>query len=119
MMLYGLKEASVINRSTINLLGLKPVTRSMCYDFYVKINSELETADAIKESVSWWQDNKYKLNELWWVLNYYSESLDPDRNLRAYVEQHLDALALEKTAAMENVLEDASAATETRALEQA
>lgn len=119
MMLYGLKEACVINRSTINILGLKPVTRSMCYDFYVKINSELETADAIKESVSWWQDNKYKLNELWWVLNYYSESLDPERNLRAYVEKHLDALALEKTATMENALEDAGAATEIPVLEQA
>jgi hypothetical protein len=104
MMLYGVKEAGVIDRNTISVLGLKPVTRSMCYEFYVKINSELDTADAIKESVSWWQDNKYKLNELWWVLNYYSESLDPDRELRAYVEHHLDALALEKTAAMENIL---------------
>ena len=103
-MFYGVKEAGVINRSTVSVLGLKPVTRNMCYEFYVKINSELETADAIKESVSWWQDNKYKLNELWWVLNYYSESLDPDRELRAYVEHHLDALALEKTATMENIL---------------
>jgi len=115
MMLKGLKEAGVINRSTLSVLGLKPVTRNMCYDFYVKINSELETADAIKESVSWWQDNKYKLNELWWVLNYYSESLDPERDLRAYVEQHLDALALEKAAAMET----APAEEEAQVLEQA
>ena len=105
----------MINRSTVSVLGLKPVTRNMCYDFYVKINSELETADAIKESVSWWQDNTYKLNELWWVLNYYSESLDPDRDLRAYVEQHLDALALEKTTAMENALSK----EESQTLEQA
>jgi hypothetical protein len=95
----GLKEAGMINRSTINVLNLKPVTRSMCYDFYQKINTEFNTPDAIRESVSWWQDNKDKLNELWWVLNYYSESLDPERELRARVEHHLDILALEKTAA--------------------
>lgn len=93
----------MINRSTVKALGLKPVTRNMCYDFYVKINSELETPGAIKESVSWWQDDGTKLNELWWVLNYYSESLDPDRNLRAFVERHLDALAREKTAALPEV----------------
>jgi hypothetical protein len=90
------KEAGVINRKTVTALGLKPMTRSMCYDFYVKLNSELETPDAIKESVTWWQDDKEKLNHLWWVLNYYSETFDPNRNLRAYVERHLDALAEEK-----------------------
>jgi hypothetical protein len=83
----------VINKNTVTALGLKPMTRSMCYDFYVKINSELGTSEAIKESVSWWQDDGEKLNHLWWVLNYYSENFDPDRNLRAYVETHLDRLA--------------------------
>ena len=92
----------MISRSTVSVLGLKPVTRSMCYDFYMKLSSETNTAGAIKESVSWWQDNKDKLNELWWVLNYYSESLDPERELRAHVESHLDSLALEKTAALED-----------------
>ncbi len=84
----------MINRTTVNTLGLKPVTRSMCHDFYLKINSESNTPDAIRESVSWWQADKDKLNLLWWVLNYYSDHLDPDRNLRAYVENHLDALAM-------------------------
>jgi hypothetical protein len=101
MMVLGLKEAGMICRNTVNVLNLKPVTRSMCYDFYKKINLELHSAEAIRESVSWWQDNKDKLNELWWVLNYYSQALDPERELRARVEYHLDTLALEKTAELE------------------
>lgn len=84
----------MINRTTVSALGLTPVTRSMCYDFYVKINSECTSPDAIRESVGWWHKDKDKLNNLWWVLNYYSDHLDPDRNLRAYVEKHLDALAV-------------------------
>ncbi|MFH2093713.1 MAG: hypothetical protein ABIJ31_15240 [Pseudomonadota bacterium] len=83
----------MINRNTVKILNLKPVTRTMCYDFYLKINSEFKTPDAIKESVSWWQDDKEKLNNLWWVLNYYSDRFDPDRNLRAFVERQLDSLA--------------------------
>ncbi len=83
----------MINRKTIKALNLRPVTRTMCFDFYTKINSEFDTSDSIKESVSWWQDDCDKLNNLWWVLNYYSDKLDPDRNLRAFVENHLDCLA--------------------------
>lgn len=66
----------------------------MCQEFYVKINSECDTPDAIRESVGWWKDDKDKLNHLWWVLNYYSDHLDPNRNIRAFVEKHLDNLAL-------------------------
>ncbi|MCF6246295.1 MAG: hypothetical protein L3J69_02930 [Desulfobacula sp.] len=83
----------MINRKTVKVLNLKPVTRTMCRDFYLKINSEFDTPDSIKESVSWWQDDVDKLNNLWWVLNYHSDKLDPDRNLRAFVENHLDCLA--------------------------
>lgn len=83
----------MISRSTVKILDLKPVTRKMCYDFYIEINSELETPESILESISWWQEDKEKLNRLWWVLNYYSEQLDPDRNLRAHVESRLDILA--------------------------
>ena len=83
----------MINRKTIKALNLKPVTRTMCFDFYTKINSEFDTPESIRESVSWWQDDGDKLNNLWWVLNYYSDKLDPDRNLRAFVENHLDCLA--------------------------
>ncbi|MBU1340022.1 MAG: hypothetical protein KKE44_18960 [Proteobacteria bacterium] len=86
----------MINRNTVKVLNLKPVTRSRCYDFYIKINSEFGTPEAIKESVTWWQDDYEKLNNLWWVLNYYSDRLDPDRNLRAFVERHLDCLAKKK-----------------------
>ena len=82
----------MINRKTVSALGLKPVTRSMCHEFYVKINTECDSPEAIMESVSWWQDDKEKLHRLWWVLNYYSDRLDPDRDLRAFVEKHLDAL---------------------------
>ncbi len=91
----------MINRNTVKVLGLKPITRTMCYDFYIKINSEFETPEAIKESVSWWQDDYEKLNNLWWVLNYHSDRLDPDRNLRAFVERHLDALAQKKDVSSE------------------
>ena len=86
----------MINRQTVKTLNLKPVTRTMCYDFYVKINSEFDTPEAIKESVTWWQDDGEKLNNLWWTLNYYSDNLDPDRNLRACVENYLDILASQK-----------------------
>ena len=90
----------MINRTTVKALDLKPVTRTMCYDFYLKINSEFDSPEAIKESVSWWQDDCEKLNNLWWVLNYYSDRFDPDRNLRAYVERYLDKLAKRKSRPM-------------------
>ncbi len=86
----------MINKNTVKLLNLKPITRTKCYDFYVKINSEFSTPEALKESVSWWQSDCEKLNSLWWVLNYHSDRLDPDRNLRAFVERHLDSLAQKK-----------------------
>ena len=86
----------MIDRTTVKALNLKPVTRTMCYDFYLKINSEFTSSEAIRASVSWWQDDCEKLNNLWWVLNYYSDRFDPDRNLRAFVERHLDFLAEQK-----------------------
>lgn len=86
----------MINRNTIRALSLEPVTRNSCYDFYVKINSEYENSGSIEESISWWQDDSKKLNTLWWVLNYYSDRLDPDRHLRAVVEHRLDDLAMRK-----------------------
>lgn len=95
----------MINKNTVKALSLKPVTRTMCYDFYLKLNSEFETPEAIKESVSWWQDDSEKLNNLWWVLNYYSDRFDPDRNLRAFVERYLDKLAQEKPVVQETVAE--------------
>ncbi len=88
----------MINRKTVKALNLKPITRTMCFEFYTRINSEFDTPDSIKESVSWWQDDGEKLNNLWWVLNYHSDKLDPDRNLRAFVEHHLDCLAQKKEA---------------------
>ncbi len=83
----------MINRNTVSVLSLKPVTRTGSYDFYVKINSEFENPDAIEESISWWQKDHKKLNELWWVLNYHSEEFDPERHLRAVIERKLDAIA--------------------------
>lgn len=83
----------MINRNTVKILSLKPITRTMCHEFYTKINTEFTSSAAIRESVSWWQDDPDKLNSLWWVLNYYSDRLDPDRNLRAFVEKKLDSLA--------------------------
>ena len=83
----------MINRDTVKILSLKPVTRKGSYDFYVKLNSEFENPDAIEESVSWWQEDYKKLNRLWWVLNYHSEEFDPERRLRAMIERKLDAIA--------------------------
>jgi hypothetical protein len=86
----------MINRNTVKVLDLKPVTRTACYNFYKKINSEFDTPEAIKEAVTWWQDDSKKLNNLWCVLNYYSDQFDPDRANRAFVERHLDNLASPK-----------------------
>ncbi len=83
----------MINRSTVTILSLKPVTRQGSYEFYVKLNSEFQTPDAIEESISWWQDDYKKLNRLWWVLNYHSEEFDPERHLRAVIERRLDSIA--------------------------
>ena len=83
----------MINRDTVTILSLKPITRKNSYDFYVKINSELDNPDAIEESISWWQDDSKKLNKLWWVLNYHSEEFDSERHLRAIIERKLDSIA--------------------------
>jgi hypothetical protein len=83
----------MINRDTVTILSLKPVTRKDSYDFYVKLNSEFDNPDAIEESISWWQDDYKKLNDLWWVLNYHSEEFDPERHLRAIIERKLDTIA--------------------------
>ena len=83
----------MINRDTVTILSLKPVTRNNSYDFYVKLNSEFEGPDAIEESISWWQEDHKKLNQLWWVLNYHSEEFDPERYLRAVIERKLDTIA--------------------------
>ena len=83
----------MINRNTVKTLHLKPITRTMCSDFYNEINTEFGTPEAIKETVSWWRHDSKKLNDLWWVLIYYSDRLDPDRHLRAVIERSLDMLA--------------------------
>jgi len=83
----------MINRDTVAALSLQPVTRKNSHDFYVKLNSEFEDPDAIEESISWWQDDYEKLNNLWWVLNYHSEEFDPERHLRAVIERKLDMIA--------------------------
>ena len=83
----------MINRDTVTILSLKPVTRKDSYNFYVKINTEFTNPDAIEESISWWQKDHKKLNKLWWVLNYHSEEFDPERHLRAVIERKLDSLA--------------------------
>ncbi len=92
----------MINRDTVTTLSLKPVTRDASYDFYVKLNSEFNSFDALEESISWWQDDYEKLNNLWWVLNYHSEELDPERRLRAVVERILDATATKLKSSLES-----------------
>ncbi len=94
-------EAGMINRNTVKVLDLKPITQTMCHDSYIKINSEFNTPEAIKEAVSLWQDDTEKLNNLWWVLNYYADRFDPNRALRALIERHLDDLAQDKEVSLE------------------
>ncbi|RLC14688.1 MAG: hypothetical protein DRH93_20510 [Deltaproteobacteria bacterium] len=91
----------MISRDTVKALDLKPITRDMCYDFYVKITSEFKTPEAIKEAVSSWQDDSKKINHLWWVLNYHSDNLDTNRELRAFIERHLDNLAQDEKTSLE------------------
>ena len=91
----------MINRDTAKVLDLKPITRAMCYDFYVKIIAEFKTPEAIKEAVSSWQDDSKKINHLWWVLNYHSDNLDANRELRAFIERHLDSLAQDEEISLE------------------
>ncbi len=91
----------MISRDTVKALDLKPITRAMCHDFYVKITSEFKTPEAIKEAVSKWQDDSKKINHLWWVLNYHSDNLDTNRELRAFIERHLDNLAQDKEISLE------------------
>ena len=82
----------MISRDTVKALSLKSLTRAESYNFYIEINSEFHDSAGIEEAISWWQDNPEKLNHLWWVLNYYSEKLDPERTLRAIVEKALDLI---------------------------
>ncbi|MEN8211254.1 MAG: hypothetical protein ABFR31_06010 [Thermodesulfobacteriota bacterium] len=91
----------MIDRNTVKVLDLKPFTRTMCYDFYIKIDSEFNTPEAIKKAVSLWQDDTEKLNNLWWVLNYYSDRFDPNRESRAFIERHLDYIAQDKEVSLE------------------
>jgi hypothetical protein len=79
----------MINRITVKTLRLKPITRTIYSDFYKEINTEFGTPEAIKESVSWWRHDSKKLNDFWWVLNYYSDRLDSDRHLRPLLREAL------------------------------
>lgn len=85
----------MINHRTSYKLNLTSLSLSMCHDFYIKVNSELTTSNAVKEAVLWWQEDHKKLNSLWWVLNYYSDKFDPERETRVLIEKHLDNLAEE------------------------
>ncbi|MCK5541969.1 MAG: hypothetical protein KAI40_04695 [Desulfobacterales bacterium] len=91
----------MIKRDTVATLSLKPITRKDSYDFYVKVNTEFDSPDAIEESISWWQEDYKKLNSLWWVLNYHSEEFDPERHLRAVIERKLDDIAEKQKSNME------------------
>ena len=86
----------MIHHQTRKILQLTPITRDDCHSFYIQINSEPHGVEDIKESISFWQTDAEQLNKLWWVLNYYSEHLDSSRDLRAHVENTLDALARER-----------------------
>lgn len=86
----------MIAAKTVKSLSLKPITMNACMDMYRKFITEYPGPDALKEVLGWWRDNPEKLNEAWWTLNYHSKNLDPDRMLRAMVEQMLDDLVTEK-----------------------
>lgn len=85
----------MIDAKTVKYLKLKPYTMSGCNEMYIKLSREYGSHEAIQEVLTWWRDQPKKLNEAWWVLNYYSEELDEDRRMRAMVEDMLDELAQE------------------------
>lgn len=97
----------MIHPETSKVLALKPCTRSSCYDLFVTINTEFDTAASLDEALTWWQDKPEKMNRVWWVLNYYAETLDPSRRLRARVERNLDRMADKKTLEMAGSAEEA------------
>ena len=88
----------MIAAKTVKLLNLKSFTMNGCADMYRKMVTEYPGQEAVRELLTWWRDQPDKLNEAWWTLNYYSETLDPDRMLRAIVEKMLDELASDKDA---------------------
>ncbi len=85
----------MINANTVKLLRLKSYTMSACKEMYVKFVNEYVSPEAINEVLSWWRDQPLKLNEAWWMLNYYSKELDGDRRIKARIEEMLDLLAQE------------------------
>ena len=91
----------MIHPETVRVLGLKSWTRAACYDLYVAINTEFDTPASLEEALTWWQDKPEKMNRVWWVLNYYAETLDPSRRLRARIERTLDRMAEEAVRAGE------------------
>ncbi len=86
----------MIDSKTVKMLKLKSLTMSACYEMYNKLSEEYGTPNSITEVLSWWRDQPEKLNEAWWVFNYYSKSMDENRQLRALVEDMLDQIAIEK-----------------------
>jgi hypothetical protein len=53
---------------------------------------DYENEGELEEAIGWWSNDSEKLNDVWWTLNYNSVKLDPDRKLRALIEQMLDDL---------------------------
>jgi len=83
----------MINSKTRNCLNLEPRLKSSCDLLYYSLISDYSNYSELEEAIGWWSNDPEKLNDVWWTLNYNSVKLDPERKLRAVVEQLLDTLA--------------------------
>ncbi len=82
----------MISYKTRELLHLVPRLKSACEPLFHRLVGDYENEGELEEAIGWWSKDYEKLNDVWWTLNYNSVKLDPDRKLRALIEQMLDSL---------------------------
>ncbi|MBU1171474.1 MAG: hypothetical protein KKD44_18120 [Proteobacteria bacterium] len=83
----------MIRKQTVQLLNLRPYTKTGCNDLYREINKKFRSLDELELDIKTNHTDPEALNKIWWVLNYHSEMMDQSRRLRAIVETRLDSLA--------------------------
>lgn len=87
----------MISKAAVTSLQLPPLTIRSCRDLYEELARKNHRQQSMQMALSQFKTDAQALNKLWWVLNYYAESFDKNRKLRAWVESRLEELATEKT----------------------
>lgn len=85
----------MISKSTVTSLQLPPHTIRSCHDLYEELARNTHRHQCMNTALTRFESDPQALNKLWWVLNYYAESFDTNRKLRAWVESRLEELATE------------------------